>query len=458
MFSRCFRRSTVTIAAFVVAQGLALAVGWFFVYNATHERIAASVDEVIIDNNRRVAESLVSAIGDLPGEFDAEDERWGRAQALVESVAFGSGGFACILDEHGAIACHPEIRHDPSLLNVNLADHLITRTGRADQQAIREIGIDGVEVGVADFALDGRHYVATKMLTESGTRLLVHQPVSGLSAASERVTSGMLLQMGVAATPILLLTVAIGIVFIRGHSRSLRCWNTELEEKVEQRTIQVRKSRHAIVTALATLADYRDNETGQHVLRIGEYTTVLARELADRFDEIDEQWIERLRLASMLHDIGKVGVPDAVLRKPGKLTAEEFEVIKRHPSFGADTLIKVHHEIESDPLVQMAVEVALFHHERWDGSGYPTGIEGEQIPLSARITAVADVFDALMSPRVYKPAMPIEQVRDIIMESAGSHFDPVVVDAFLVVEAELCEIRQRLADADSGRPDCDLAA
>lgn len=440
------RRSLVVIGAFVIAQCMAMAIGWFVVYNGTHERIAESVDEVIIDNNRRVAESLVSAIGDLPSQFDANDIAWQRAQKLVEAVEFGAGGFACILDESGAIACHPDLEHNPSLREINLGDLLITPTGSNDLLPISDIGIDGVQVVVADFAVDGKHYVATKVLTDSGVRLLVHQPVSGLSAASEQVTAGLLIQMAVAATPVLVLTVGVGILFIRGHSRSLRCWNADLEQKVERRTEQVRQSRRAIVTALATLADYRDNETGQHVLRISEYTVILARHLQDRFDEIDEQWIERLRLASMLHDIGKVGVPDAILRKPGKLTDDEFQIIKSHPSIGADTLIKVHREVDNDPLVQMSVEIALFHHERWDGSGYPTGISGDQIPLSARITAVADVFDALMSPRVYKPAMSIEEVRGIIAESSGTHFDPVVVEAFSAVESQLCAIRQKLEE------------
>ncbi|RNC81404.1 MAG: HD domain-containing protein [Phycisphaera sp.] len=446
MIDKPLRNSFVILAAFAIAQCIALVIGWFFVYNATHERIAESVDEVIIDNNRRVAESLVSAIGELPSKFDATDAAWQRAQKLVESVEFGSGGFACILDESGAIACHPDMEHDPSLREINLGSRLITPTDSDEAVSINDIGSDDVQVGVADFSVDGKHYVATQMLTESGARLLVHQPVSGLSAASEQVTSGLLIQMGAAATPILILTVGIGILFIRGHSRSLRRWNADLESKIEHRTLEVRQSRKAIVTALATLADYRDNETGQHVVRISEYSVVLARHLQDQFEEIDEQWIERLRLASMLHDIGKVGVPDAILRKPGKLTDDEFRIIKSHPSFGADTLIKVHHEIDNDPLVQMAAEIALFHHERWDGSGYPTGIQGNQIPLSARITAVADVYDALMSPRVYKPAMPIEKVRSIITESSGSHFDPAIVDAFAAVEAELCEIRSRLEE------------
>ncbi|MEM9065939.1 MAG: HD domain-containing phosphohydrolase [Planctomycetota bacterium] len=436
-----------TIVGFVLAQAFALAVGWFFVYNATHERIAASVDEVIIDNNRRVAQSLVEAIGELPDNFDAEDQGWQRAQKLIESVQLGAGGFACILDENGAIACHPDINADPSLRGVNLGEHVFTLPGTDVPVPIAESGTDGVEVGIADFAINGKHYVATQTVSESGARLLVHQPVSGLTTASEQVTSGLLLQMAVAATPVLMLTVTVGVVFIRGHSKALRRWNSELETKVEHRTVQLEKSRRAIVTALATLADYRDNETGRHVIRISEYTVVIARYVRHQYDEIDDRWIERLRLASMLHDIGKVGVPDAVLRKPGKLTEQEFAAIRSHPSFGADTLIKVHHEIEDDPLIKMAIEISLFHHERWDGSGYPTGIAGDQIPLAARITAIADVFDALMSNRVYKPAMPIDKVRAIIVESSGSHFDPELVRAFLAVEAELCKVRANLDDS-----------
>ncbi|MEM9167971.1 MAG: HD domain-containing phosphohydrolase [Planctomycetota bacterium] len=451
MVPHLLRKSTATIICFVGAQAVALAIGWFVIYNATYERIAESVGRVIIDNNRRVAQSLVDAIGTLPNEFDAHNDDWKRAQQLVESVSFGSGGFACILDENGYIACHPDMHDDPSLRGVNLSQHLIVPDGTEEHAAIGQLGRDQVEVGLADFDINGKHYVATRALTSSGTRLLVHQPVSGLSAASGQVTSGLLIRMGLAGTPILLLTATIGIAFIRSHSRAVREWNCELEETVAQRTEQLTKSRCAIVTALATLADYRDNETGQHVLRISEYTVVIARFLQSQCDEIDEQWIERIRLASMLHDIGKVGVPDVVLRKPGKLTDEEFAVIKSHPSFGTDTLIKVHQEVEGDPLLQMAAEISLYHHERWDATGYPVGLGGEDIPLSARITAVADVFDAQMSPRVYKPAMPLDKVRAIIVDSSGTHFDPRVVDAFIAVESELCLIREQHAEPESAQ-------
>lgn len=449
MVANLLQRSTAVITCFVVLQAAVLAIGWFTVYNATHESIVRSVDEVIIDNNRRVAQSLVDAIGVLPRRFDPENEAWQRAQQLVENVDFGSGGFACILDESGNIACHPDIRKNPSLRGLNLAEHLVKPTGTDRARPIGEIGLDSLENGVADFAINGKHYIATQTLTASGARLLVHQPVSGLSAAESQVTAGLLLRMGIAGTPILLLTAGIGIMFIRGHSRAVRRWNSDLEATVEERTLRLRKSQRAIVTALATLADYRDNETGQHVVRISRYTTLLAKQMQDSCAEIDETWIKRLRLASMLHDIGKVGIPDAILRKPGKLTAQEFAAIKAHPNFGADTLIKVHHEVDSDPLIQMAVEISLYHHERWDGSGYPIGISGQDIPLSARITAVADVFDALMSPRVYKPAMPIEQVREIILESSGSHFDPAVVEAYTAVEDELCRIHSSLPEPDT---------
>ncbi|MEM1329119.1 MAG: HD domain-containing phosphohydrolase [Planctomycetota bacterium] len=449
MLRRVLRNPVATIAGFVAVQAVVLGAGWFFVYNATHERVAESVDEVILDNNQRVAASLVDAIGSLPDRFDADSEAWQRAQHLVESVEFGSGGFACILDESGNIACHPDIEDDPSLRSMNLAEHLFVPTGRTEAVAIGASGHGAIEAGIADFAVDGKHYVATQTLTESGTRLLVHQPVSGLSSASAQVTSGLLLRIGLAGFPVLLLTATSGVLFIRGHSRALRRWNEQLESKVAERTSQLHKSRRAIVTALATLADYRDNETGQHVRRISEYTVVIANHLRSSHAEISDEWIDRLRLASMLHDIGKVGVPDAVLRKPGKLTEEEFAAIKSHPSFGADTLLTIHREVESDPLIQMAVEVSLYHHERWDGAGYPVGLSGQDIPLSARITAVADVFDALMSPRVYKPAMSAEQVRKIIRESSGTHFDPQVVDAFLQVEDQLRAIFTEFVGVES---------
>ena len=209
--------------------------------------------------------------------------------------------------------------------------------------------------------------------------------------------------------------------------------NATLEQKVAERTQEVVRSRDAIIFGLAKLAESRDNETGEHLERICRYVDILAREIADRDDGLDEQWVRTMTSTAALHDIGKVGIPDAVLRKPGKLTDEEREVMERHTTIGGDMLFALKQRWGDDSFLITAMEIVFGHHERWDGGGYPFGLAGDAIPFPARIVAVADVYDALRSKRVYKPAMSHEKARSIIEEGAGAHFDPAVVHAFLNV-------------------------
>jgi putative two-component system response regulator len=234
----------------------------------------------------------------------------------------------------------------------------------------------------------------------------------------------------------------------------------ELESQIQSRTAELMMSRLELIHCLAKLAEYRDNETGHHVVRVGRYSGLLARKLG-----LDKATCELIEHASPLHDIGKIGIADDILRKPGKLTPEEFEVMQRHVGLGkkvfqplsysesqqmrSHTLLgEMMVSVGSSPLLRMASEIALTHHERWDGLGYPIGLKGTDIPLSGRIVAVADVFDALSSKRVYKPAFPIDKCFAILEEESGTHFDPDIVRAFLSVRDEIVRIRIELADVD----------
>lgn len=205
---------------------------------------------------------------------------------------------------------------------------------------------------------------------------------------------------------------------------------SSIQEAEERQRSRV-ETRNTLIFGLAKLAEYRDTDTGAHLVRISEYAAVLGDALRDEFDEIDEAWIDTLRVASSLHDIGKVGIPDAVLKKAGRLTDDEREVIQQHTALGADALHAIRGRHGEDDLLEMSEAIAVAHHERWDGKGYPNGVAGDQIPLAARIISVADVYDALTSVRVYKPAMPHEQAAQIITEARGTQFDPAVVDAFV---------------------------
>lgn len=209
-----------------------------------------------------------------------------------------------------------------------------------------------------------------------------------------------------------------------------------LANQVRERTAQLESSRLEVIQRLGRAAEYKDNETGMHVIRMSHYSKILAQQL-----DVSERWIELVFQASPMHDIGKIGIPDAVLRKPGKLDKDEWEMMQTHVQIGADIINN-----GDSFLLQMAQEIALYHHEKWDGNGYPHGLKGEEIPLSARIVAIADVFDALTSERPYKKAWPTEKAIALLEEEAGSHFDPTLVPIFIAQLDQLLEIKESFKD------------
>jgi putative two-component system response regulator len=203
------------------------------------------------------------------------------------------------------------------------------------------------------------------------------------------------------------------------------------------------ESQDMLIFAMAKLAEYRSNETGHHLERVQHFTKILAQDMAKQgYDALTPPTIEMFYSLSSLHDIGKVAIPDHILHKPGKLTDDEFEIMKQHTVIGGNLLYELYRKKRSVRL-EVARDIVLYHHERFDGRGYPHGLKGEDIPLCARIMAVADVFDALSSERCYKPAFSREKCRCIIEEERGKHFDPVVVDAFLRQEDIFWKIRSK---------------
>lgn len=226
--------------------------------------------------------------------------------------------------------------------------------------------------------------------------------------------------------------------------------NAYLEAEVKRRMRDILLVQDITINALAELAEMRDSETGHHIRRTAAYVRVLAERLRThpRFsDFLNDNVIDLLTKSAPLHDIGKVGIPDYVLLKHGKLTSEEWEIMKTHSLLGAQAIERaVRHANHSTDFLEIARDIAHFHHEKWDGSGYPEGLKSDAIPVPARLMALADVFDALISRRVYKPAMPAEQARDMIVEGRGRHFDPDVVDAFLAGYADFLAITRKYQD------------
>ncbi|QRV20739.1 HD-GYP domain-containing protein [Lacrimispora saccharolytica] len=223
-------------------------------------------------------------------------------------------------------------------------------------------------------------------------------------------------------------------------------YNHHLEVLVQKKVEEVSASQMATIHALVKLSESRDDDTGEHIVRTSKYCRLLAEKLRERNahpGEINRAFIDSITQASPLHDIGKVGIPDAILLKPGKLTAEEFEVMKTHTTIGYQTLASVEKKDTGSAFIKIGKEITLCHHEKWDGSGYPKGLKGEEIPISARIMALADVYDALRSKRVYKEGYSHEKSSQIMTQGRGSHFDPLLVDLFLENAHAFCNIFER---------------
>lgn len=239
---------------------------------------------------------------------------------------------------------------------------------------------------------------------------------------------------------------------IKGRVRNhldLKKHRDNLEELVKIRTAEVFATRAATIESLASLAETRDPETGGHIHRTQNYVKILGERLRIDYPDIwgmTDAALELLYLSAPLHDIGKVGVPDAVLLKPGKLTPEEFDQIKLHTTFGYEALSRAEQRLGTSSFLRLGAEIAYSHHEKWDGSGYPQNLIGENIPQSGRLMALADVYDALISRRVYKPPFPHSKAVEIITEGRGKHFDPLVVDTFLVAAEQFRTIASHFAD------------
>jgi putative two-component system response regulator len=225
-------------------------------------------------------------------------------------------------------------------------------------------------------------------------------------------------------------------------------YRRHLERMVKEQTVEIRQTRDIALLTLARLAESRDSATGQHLERMAEYSRRLAEEAVREpaLGRVTEEIVEQIYKSSPLHDIGKVGIPDSILRKPGPLSSDEMAVMRTHPQIGGDTLKGVIERYEGHSFLKLGMEIAYNHHERWDGSGYPRGLAGTQIPLAARIVALADAYDTITSRRPYKPASDHEEAVRRIVRDRGAHFDPVLVDVFLRCHGDFAQIRGRLTD------------
>ena len=220
---------------------------------------------------------------------------------------------------------------------------------------------------------------------------------------------------------------------VKQTERKLQRYNDDLEAMVQEKANELFASQVATIHALVKLAESRDDDTGEHIERMSRYSQYIAQALqqgSPYADAIDDAFVRNIAMASPLHDIGKVGIPDGILLKPGRLSADEFAIMKTHVTIGYDTLASVNQAYPGNGYLTMGMDIARYHHEKWDGSGYMDGLRGQEIPLSARILTLCDVYDALRSRRVYKEPFTHEKSVGIILEGKGTHFDPTLIDLF----------------------------
>ena len=293
---------------------------------------------------------------------------------------------------------------------------------------------------------------------------LRYLPVIILTASNDAKTKQSALELGATdflhkpVDPSELLPRVKNALIVKAHQDHLKRYSQELEEAVRLRTAEVEATRQDLIFCLARAAEFRDDDTGHHILRVGRYAGIIASQLG-----FNGKYVKLLEQAAQLHDVGKIGIPDAILLKPGKLDPEEFEVIKKHCGFGKKIILplpdaewqrlKGHTnigsrimDIASSPVLSIASKVAVTHHEKWNGGGYPLGLAGEDIPVEGRIVAVADVYDALSSARPYKPPFPREKCLAIMQEQRGVHFDPKVLDAFIARINDVVSVQIEYAD------------
>lgn len=342
------------------------------------------------------------------------------------------------------------------LLSEVLASDYRIKVAPSGERALKIVRSDPrIDLILLDIMMPGMngYQVCQQLKSDAATR---HIPVMFVTAMSEMADEKYGLELGAVdyitkpiSPPIVQARVKTHLAMKQVHD-FLRDQNQFLEAEIVRRTQEVSALKDVTIHTMASLAETRDSETGNHIRRTSHYVKVLAERLAShpRFaDFLTEKTIELLFKTAPLHDIGKVGIPDHILLKPGRFTPAEFEIMKTHTTIGRDAIVAAERELGLKvDFLKFAKEIAYGHQEKWDGSGYPEGLAGDAIPVSARLMAVADVYDALISRRVYKDAMPHAAAADIIIEGRGQHFDPDMVDAFIGLQQEFQDIAARYAD------------
>lgn len=370
---------------------------------------------------------------------------------MADAIAFTDKAIILVVDDT------PD---NLTLMSGLLKDHYRVKVANSGERALKIAQSDSppdlILLDIMMPEMDG-YEVCRRLKADIKTR---HIPIIFLTAKIEVVDETLGFELGASdyitkpiSPPVVLARVETHLAIKRVQD-FLKDQNAFLETEINKRTAEIIAIQDVTINAMASLAETRDNETGNHIRRTQRYVRVLAEKVRfnPRFAHFlnDDKTIELLFKSAPLHDIGKVGIPDRILLKPGRFEPEEFEIMKTHTTLGRDAILHAESDLGMElPFLKYAKEIAYCHQEKWDGSGYPEGLSGDDIPISARLMAVADVYDALISRRVYKEPMPHEKAVSIIKEGKGLHFDPDMVDAFLELEQEFKAIAANFLDSDA---------
>lgn len=351
-----------------------------------------------------------------------------------------------------AILIVDDVEANIDILVHTLENDYQLRVAMDGQAALESIELNSPDIILLDVMMpimDG-YEVIRRLKSDERTRLI---PVLFLTALTDQQAEAKGLALG--AVDFITKPFNPELVKARVHNHLLlKRHQDDLEGLVAERTTQLRQTQDVIIQNMGVMAECRDPETGGHIKRTQGYVRVLAERLRTwpKFKELlSPATIELLYKSAPLHDIGKVAIADSILLKPGKLTPEEFDEMKKHTHYGRDVIMRCEKDLPYESFLDVAREIAYSHHEKWDGSGYPQGLAGDGIPVAGRIMALADVYDALVSKRVYKPPFPHAKAVTIIREGRGQHFDPDMVDAFLGIEETFRQVAFEFADYEEER-------
>ncbi|MBN2448225.1 MAG: HD domain-containing protein [Phycisphaerae bacterium] len=436
------RRSWILIASILAAQFVCIVACLLWYAGWQDAAWGTLVNDHRAARNRAIAEYVANQFATRLGPTAPETASTQalRLRQLIAMAPMSDDWRVSVIDLEGKLIADQRLTDTEPSTRVRAGHWLVSWNGQTGPlvRFAAAASTDAVSGQIASG--DGTQLIAAKRVDRTPYTVVVQgDPEPGDPQVVALIAPLRRTGLAIAVVLVLLSGLVTGRI-VRRYESKLSVMNRELEQKVFKRTSALVQTRDAVVFGLARLAESRDRETGEHISRLQGLSTALARELSKTHPEIDESWIERLRFASALHDIGKVGIPDAVLLKPGPLTADERRVMQDHSQIGAECLAAIGERLGANDFLAMARDIALCHHEWWDGSGYPKGLRGAEIPLAARIVAVADVYDAASSTRVYKSAQSHERVHALIVDHSGRQFDPQVVTAYLSIANEFRQL------------------